>query len=203
MIAAMKAGLRDRLRGEGGAISAGALIAIALALLVGYLLLAAFEGDTAQFGKVSVPGKGQVELPEGDVDIYYSEGVNPDEGIPLITPDDLRYRVTGPAGQVISTNSRGADAKSTGDGMTRLIGAMKAPVEGFYTVETESTLAGQRITPAVTCGQGPLAAVGQRFDEVVDALRGPLGIVVLVVLVILFLLPRWRLARRRASYQDK
>ncbi len=55
----------------------------------------------------------------------------------------------------------------------------------------------------MTFGQGPFAAVGQRFGDVVDALRGPLGIVVLVVLVILFLLPRWRLARRRASYQGK
>ena len=199
----MRAGIRERVRVEEGAISVSALIGIALVLFVGYLLLAAFEGDSAQFGSVPVPGKEQVELPKGDVDIYYSEKVDPDAGVPLITPDDLQYTVTGPDGQGVTVNSRGDDAESTGDGMTRLIGSLQAPEDGLYTVATESPQAAQRIAPAVTFGQGPFAAVGQRFGDVVDALRGPLGIVVLVVLVILFLLPRWRLARRRASYQGK
>ena len=199
----MRAGIRERVRVEEGAISVSALIGIALVLFVGYLLLAAFEGDSAQFGSVPVPGKEQVELPKGDVDIYYSEKVDPDAGVPLITPDDLQYTVTGPDGQGVTVNSRGDDAESTGDGMTRLIGSLQAPEDGLYTVTTESPQAAQRIAPAVTFGQGPFAAVGQRFGDVVDALRGPLGIVVLVVLVILFLLPRWRLARRRASYQGK
>ena len=199
----MRAGIRERVRLEEGAISVSALIGIALVLFVGYLLLAAFEGDSAQFGSVAVPGREQVELPKGDVDIYYSEKVDPDAGVPLITPDDLQYTVTGPEGQGVTVNSRGDDAESTGDGMTRLIGSLQAPEDGLYTVTTESSQAAQRIAPAVTFGQGPFAAVGQRFGDVVDALRGPLGIVVLVVLVILFLLPRWRLARRRASYQGK
>ena len=199
----MRAGIRERVRLEEGAISVSALIGIALVLFVGYLLLAAFEGDSAQFGSVPVPGKEQVELPKGDVDIYYSEKVDPDAGVPLITPDDLQYTVTGPDGQGVTVNSRGDDAESTGDGMTRLIGSLQAPEDGLYTVTTESSQAAQRIAPAVTFGQGPFAAVGQRFGDVADALRGPLGIVVLVVLVILFLLPRWRLARRRASYQGK
>jgi hypothetical protein len=199
----MRAGIRERVRVEEGAISVSALSGIALVLFVGYLLLAAFEGDSAQFGSVAVPGREQVELPEGDVDIYYSEKVDPDAGVPLITPDDLQYTVTDPDGQGVTVNSRGDDAESTGDGMTRLIGSLQAPEDGLYTVTTESSQAAQRIAPAVTFGQGPFAAVGQRFGDVVDALRGPLGIVVLVVLVILFLLPRWRLARRRASYQGK
>lgn len=199
----MRAGIRERVRLEEGAISVSALIGIALVLFVGYLLLAAFEGDSAQFGSVAVPGREQVELPKGDVDIYYAEKVDPDAGVPLITPDDLQYTVTGPDGQGVTVNSRGDDAESTGDGMTRLIGSLQAPEDGLYTVTTESSQAAQRIAPAVTFGQGPFAAVGQRFGDVVDALRGPLGIVVLVVLVILFLLPRWRLARRRASYQGK
>jgi hypothetical protein len=199
----MRAGIRERVRLEEGAISVSALIGIALVLFVGYLLLAAFEGDSAQFGSVAVPGREQVELPKGDVDIYYSEKVDPDAGVPLITPDDLQYTVTGPDGQGVTVSSRGDDAESTGDGMTRLIGSLQAPEDGLYTVTTESSQAAQRIAPAVTFGQGPFAAVGQRFGDVVDALRGPLGIVVLVVLVILFLLPRWRLARRRASYQGK
>ena len=48
----------------------------------------------------------------------------------------------------------GGDPKSTGDGMTRLIGQIKAPEDGNYTVTTESTQAGQRISPALTFGFG-------------------------------------------------
>jgi len=204
IISGVSSGLRERMRDEQGLISAGSLVLIGLALLAGYLLLAAFEGDSAQFGKVPIPGKERVELPKGDIDIYYAEKVDPDAGVPLVTPDDLDYSVTGPNGVAVRVDSRGDDAKSTGDGMARLIGAMKVPVEGSYTVTTESPqAAAQRIEPALTFGQGPFAAIGHRFDETRDALAGPLGIVILAVLVLLFLLPRFQRARRRASYKNQ
>ena len=194
---------RERMRDERGLISAGALIGIGILLFLGYLLLAAFEGGSAQFGSVPVPGKATVELPKGDVDIYYSEKVDPDAGVPLITPDDLQYTVTGAGGQNIEVISRGADAKSTGDGMTRLIGAIDLPQNGSYTVTTESSQTAQRIEPALTFGQGPFAAIGHRAKEVLDELKGPLGIALLVLLVILFFWPRFQAARKRASYRDK
>jgi len=199
----MSGGLRGGMRGEAGAVRASTVVLAALVLFFGYLLLAAFEGDTAEFGKVPVPGTEQVELPEGDVDIYYAESINPDAGVPLIVPDDLQYAVTGPNGEDVTINSRGDDAKSTGDGLTRLIGSLNAPADGSYTVATESSQAAQRTKPAVTFGQGPYAAIGKRFGDVVDALRGPAGIALAVVLLVLFLLPRYRAARRRASYRDQ
>ena len=199
----MSSGFRERMRDERGLISAGALIGIGILLFIAYLLLAAFEGDSAQFGSVSVPGKAQVELPKGDVDIYYSEKVDPDAGVPLITPDDLQYTVTAPDGVSVEVNSRGDEAKSTGDGMARLIGAMTTPVEGSYTITTESSQTAQRISPAVTFGQGPFAAIGHRAEDVFDELKGPLGIVLVAVLVVLFFWPRIRAARKRASYRDK
>lgn len=202
MIAAVSGRFRDRARGQEGLISAGALILIGLALLLGYLLLAAFEGDSAQFGSVPVPGEGRVELPEGDVDVHYAEGADPDSGVELIAPPDLEVTVRGPEGQNVPVSSRGAEPESTDDGMARLIGAVRTSRDGLYDVEAESAQATQRIRPRVTFGQGPFAAVEHRFDEVVDVLRGPVGIALLVVLVILFLLPRWRLARRRRSYGE-
>ncbi len=130
----MRAGIRERVRVEEGAISVSALIGIALVLFVGYLLLAAFEGDSAQFGSVPVPGKEQVELPKGDVDIYYSEKVDPDAGVPLITPDDLQYTVTGPDGQGVTVNSRGDDAevdRGRDDAADRVVaGARGRPLHG-------------------------------------------------------------------------
>jgi len=203
MIVSVIGRMRDRVRGQDGLISAGALIGIALLLVFLYLLLAAFQGDSAEFGQVGVPGSGRVELPEGDIDVYYAEGADPDAGVTLITPADLEVVVTGPDGRNVPVTSRGADAKATDDGVTRLIGSLQAPVDGFYTVKAESTDAAQRITPAVTFGQGPFASVRTRFEDVVDVLRGPVGIVVLAILLILFLLPRFKTARRRASYLDK
>jgi hypothetical protein len=203
MIAAVSGRFRDRARGQEGMISAGALILIGLALLLGYLLLAAFEGDSAQFGSVAVPGEGRVELPEGDVDVYYAEGADPDAGVELIAPPDLEVRVTGPSGQDVPLSSRGAEPESTDEGMARLIGAVRAPEDGFYDVRVESSQAMQRISPEVTFGQGPFAAVEHRFNGVVDVLRGPVGIVLLVVLAVLYMLPRVRGARRRAAYKDK
>ena len=202
MIGRVRRGSRIDMRGESGLISAGAVILIGIALFLGYLLLAAFNGDTAQFGKVPIPGKATVKLPKGDVDVYYAEGVNPDAGIPLITPDDLQYTILDEAGVSVPVDSRGDDAKSTGDGLTRLIGAVQVPEDGTYTVETESAQTQQRITPSLTFGQGPFAAVKDRFDEVVDALKGPLGILVLLALVILIFIPRFRRARQRSSYKD-
>ncbi len=184
-------------------VRASTLILIGLGLFFGYLLLAAFSGDTAQFGSVPVPGKEQVELPKGDVDIYYAEGVDPDAGIPLLVPEDLQYTVVGPDGNAVQIQSRGASAKSTGDGLARLIGYIKAPEKGSYTVTTESSQTLQRINPSVTFGQGPLASVLQRFKDVVEALKGPLGIALVVVLIILALMPRIRQAQRRHAYRDK
>lgn len=149
-----------------------------------------------------IPGKAEVELPKGDVDIYYSEGVSPDAGIALITPDDLEYSILDRGGVSVQVDSRGAEAKSTGDGLTRLIGAVQIPEAGVYTVETDSREAQQRITPKLTFGQGPFASVKDRFDGVVDAFKGPLGILVLLGLVILALIPRYRRARLRSSYRD-
>ncbi len=202
MIGCMRSGSRTDVRGESGLISAGTVILIGIGLLLGYLLLAVFNGDTAQFGKVPIPGKATVKLPKGDVDIYYAEGVNPDAGIPLITPDDLEYTILDEAGVSVPVDSRGDEAKSTGDGLTRLIGAMQVSKEGIYTVETESTQTQQRITPALTFGQGPFAAVKDRFDNVVDALKGPIGILLLLALLILIFIPRYRRAKFRSSYKD-
>ena len=106
---------------------ASTVILIAIAAFVVYLLLAAFQGDTAQFGSVPVPGEAAgSSCRRASINIY-AEKVDPDAGVPLITPDDLNYTVTGPGGDGIPVNSRGDDAKSTGDGMTRLIGQIKVP----------------------------------------------------------------------------
>ena len=200
----MSSSFRERMRDERGLVSAGGAGPDRRPAARRYLLLAAFEGDSAQFGSVPIPGKEQVELPKGDVDIYYFEKVNPDAGVTLIVPSDLivlgdrlgrrqRRRST----PVATRRSRPARE------WRELIGAMDGSRGGRLHRDHQSSQTGQRIEPAVTFGQGPFAAIKHRLDDVLDALKGPIGIAVIVVLLVLFLWPRYKLARRRESYKDK
>ena len=190
------------LRGEAGLIGAGTVIWLALLGLIIYICAAAFGAGSAQFGSVGVPGQGTVELREGRVDIYYAEGVDPDAGIPLVVPSDLNYVVRDPQGNVVPDASAGDESKSTDDGLARRIGELEAPEDGTYTVEAESSDAQQRITPELTFGEDPFVALKHRFSDVVDAFKGPLGILVLLALLILIFIPRYRRAKLRSSYQD-
>ena len=184
---------------ESGAIGAGTVIGLALAGLFVYLLLAATEGDSAHYGRVTMPGTAQIELPEGETDIFYEEGIESDSAVSLATPGDLSYLVLDGNEQSVETDSRGGDAEEVEGGMARKVGAVFAPADGVYTVEVESDEAAQRITPELTFGQSPLQAIEARFDEIVDTLKGPVGIVVVAVLFVLFMLPRFRRALRQPS----
>jgi len=192
-----------RLSDEGGFISAGAAIGIALIALIVYIVAAGFSGATDQFGSVPVPSKSSVELPKGTVDVYYAEGVDPDSGIALVVPADLKYTVTDPEGNFVQVDTRGGeDAKDTDNGLAMLVGELDAPAEGTYTVESDSTDAQQRITPALTFGEGPFAAMKDRLDDVISSLKGPIGILVLLVIVMLIFIPRYRRAQQKQNYKN-
>ena len=196
----MKRPLRgNRLRSESGAIGAGTAIGVALLGVFVYLVLAATEGDPAHYGTVTVPGTAQIELPEGETDIFYREGIESGSAVSLVTPDDLDYTVTDSSDISVETDSRGGDPEEVEGGETRKVGAVFAPADGVYTVEVESDEAAQRITPELTFGQSPLQAIEARFEEIVDALKGPLGIVVVAILFVLFMLPRLRRSLRRSN----
>lgn len=194
-----RAGLSD----EGGFISASAAIGIALVALIIYIVAAGFSGATDQFGSVPVPGKSSIELPKGTIDIYYAEGADPDAGIDLVAPTDLKYTVLHPPNTYIDVTVRGGEgSKETDDGLATVVGEIKTPVEGTYTIDAESDDAQQRITPALTFGEGKFDAIGDRLDDVIDTLKGPVGILALLVIAILIFIPRFRGARRRQSYKD-
>lgn len=184
-------------RDESGAIGVGTIIGVALLALLVYLLLAAAETDTTHYGVVPVPSTAQVELPGGETDVYYAEAIRPGAGISLVTPEDLSYSISGAPGQDVSSASRGGDPEETNGGMTRLIGAVSVPEDGLYTIKVTSDLAAQRISPQLTFGQSPSQAVRERFEGAVDALKGPAGFALVALLVVLFLLPRFRRAAAR------
>lgn len=172
-------------------IGVGAVIALGLAGLFLYLLLAAFQGDSAHYGSVPIPSDNAgIELPSHETDIYYAEPVDKEVVGDLTPPADLVISITGPDGEGVRIDDRGGDTESTDDGSARLVAAALLPDEGTYTITVSgSDLAGRR-APAITFGQSPLGAVGDRFDDVVTELKGPTGIVVLAALGVLFLAPR-------------
>ncbi len=194
---------RGRLNDEGGFISASLAIGIALVALIIYIVSAGFSGATDQFGSVPVPGKSTIELPKGTIDIYYAEGTDPDAGIDLVVPSDLKYTVFDPPNTYVHVEIRGGEgSKETDNGLATVIGEMKTPFEGTYTIESESNDAQQRITPALTFGEGKFDAIKDRLDDVIDTLKGPVGILALLVIVILIFIPRYRRARQKRVYKD-
>jgi len=199
----MRGGPKRRFGEESGFVSAGTAVGLALLALVVYIVAAGFSSDTDQFGSVAVPGKGVVELPDGDIDVYYAEGADPSAGVELIVPDDLDFNVADADDLHVEVQSRGGtEVKDTDHGQAILIGQVDVPAEGPYSVESESDDAQQRITPELTFGEGPFAAMKDRLDSVIDALIGPLGVLVLLALVILIFIPRYRRAKKRQTYKD-
>lgn len=184
---------------QAGFVGVGTVLLVAFLGLLAYLLLAAFDADPAKFGQVPVPSSGApVELPEGGSDVYYAEDVEPDSEATLQVPADLSFTIVGPDGQGVDHDLRGGDPKEIEGGTARAIGIVYAPGAATYGVTVDGAEPG-RPSPELTFGQSPLQAVEARFDSIVDELDGPIGIVVVVALGLLFLLPRVQRAMRRPA----
>ncbi len=177
-------------RSESGAVNPSLIIWVALVALGAWILLAAFEADTAHYGEVPVPSEGlPVDLPEGEIDVYYAEKIDPDAPEGLTLPDGLQFSIVDAEGVGVRSDSRGGDPEETDNGMTRVVGAAFVPAEGRYFVNADSAGVEGRVKPELTFGQSPLQAIGDRFEEVVDELKGPTGIIVAIAIVVLLLLP--------------
>jgi hypothetical protein len=184
---------------ESGVISAGAVITVALGILFLYLLLAAFKGDPAYYGSVPIPSKGApIELDSGEISVSYAENI-PASGVPLNAPSDLSYTVKAADGTEVQVDSRGGEPEDSKVGTSRIIGSASIPADGTYFVDADSTDVAGRVSPSIAFGQSPIGAVKERLNDVIDKLKGPVGIGVLVVLAILFLIPYFERAQVRRN----
>lgn len=182
---------------ESGLVSAGAAIGIGLALLLGYLLLAAAQPESDSYGAVAAPGAAYVELPKGQVNVHYAAPAEEGAAEALAIPADLTYFVTDPNGDGVRVDLRNDDVESDDQGSSRLIGSIDLPEDGLYTVSVLSSAAlAQSGAAQLTFGQGTLGAFADRFDSVVDTLSGPAGVLAALALLALMLLPRLQRARR-------
>jgi hypothetical protein len=187
-------------RSETGEITAGAIIAVALLLLIVYLVLAALKGDAAYYGSVPIPSKGApIELDSGQVDVSYAEEPGPTNENGLQVPGDIDYNVTDAEGVALHADLRTGDDKDSDAGRARQIGAISVPDDGTYYVTVDGPSAEQRTAPKLAFGLSPTGAVRVRFLDVVDHLKGPLGIVVAGFLLLLFLMPSIERGIRRRN----
>lgn len=187
---------------ERGAISVSVLLALVAVGLIIYLALGAANGDPFRYGSVSVPGETQIELPGGDANFYYSEQTT---GKDIAPPADLDVSVSDQAGLAVKTDTRSNDDQSDEDGRrVDLIGQVDPSSDGLYTVTIETSTAPGSLgpDPQISFGESPFGAVGDRWEELLDDLRGPAGIVVVLVLLGLLLYPGLKRRAQATKYRD-
>jgi hypothetical protein len=185
---------RRALSSESGLIGVWAVIGLALAALVIYLLLAAFKSDPAYFGTVPIPSQGApVELKSGEVEVSYVEQVQ--DAAAIERPNDLSYTVRTPEGEVLQGQVETREPETSDVGPSLLVGTIDAPEDGTYLVDADA--GPNLLQPELAFGLRPTGVVRVKFNEVVDELNGPTGILVLVGLGVLFLIPRVRRAIKR------
>ena len=84
----------------------GTLVVVALFAFGVYLLLGVSEGDPDHYGEVPIPGSATVELPDGEIDVFYAEGLDPSSDVTLSAPDDLEYSIAAEDGESIRIDPR-------------------------------------------------------------------------------------------------
>jgi hypothetical protein len=190
-------------RDESGLISVGTAVFLLLAAAAVYILLAVVDSDTDHFGAVPVPGAAGVDLSEGEVQIYYSQGTSPQ--VPFQQPSNLGYSIRGNAGVPLQPDARGDDPEEKDGVTTQLVGAVSVPEDGIYDVKVTGSAAPGAVKPELTFGQAPGDAIVSRAKDLVDRLTGPLGLLVLAILLVLYAIPqvqRRNRQKRLDSYEN-
>ena len=126
------------------------------ALIFVFAFAGADEAD--KYGRVSLPGKGVVDLPEGDVALYYEERVTLNENESLDIPDGLR--VTARREVTVKSKKVVQNAVNLGGRSLREFAKLEIPQAGRYRVSARSRSPGFN-RPAVTFGKGQLEGLGR------------------------------------------
>ena len=141
-------GARPSFRWVAGVCAAGGF-ALALALFIAVAVSGSDAAD--EYGRISVPGSGALELPEGDVALFYEERVTLSENESLPVPPGLRVRAR--REQTIESENTTNNAINLDGRSLREFAKLEVPAAGSYRVSVRADASGGN-SPSVTFGKG-------------------------------------------------
>jgi hypothetical protein len=140
---------------------------VGITVLVAIVLLI-FEAvqttrDAKAYGQVSMPGRNSVNLPAGEVIIFYGERIGAFEHSPLSVPPNLRLRIRTTNGQsLVGSTPYRFNQFNDGDYVRRSIAKLKVPEAGDYEAVTPTRVAGA-IEPVISFGRDGTRSFGYVF----------------------------------------
>jgi hypothetical protein len=131
--------------------TAGITVAVAIVVLV--IEAVGANRDAHAYGQVSVPGRESVNLPSGDVIIFYGERIGTFEGSPLSVPSNLQLRVRTTNGQALLGSTPYAfNQFNDGDYVRRSVAKLRVPEAGNYEAVAPSRVPGA-VEPVISFGR--------------------------------------------------
>jgi hypothetical protein len=130
-----------------------AAITIAVAVVLLVVEAAKPNRDASAYGQLSVPGRDSVNLPAGDVIIFYGERIGALEQSPLNVPPNLRLTVRTTNGQqLLGSSPYGFNQFNDGDYARRSIAKLRVPESGDYEAVSSTHLPGAA-EPVISFGR--------------------------------------------------
>jgi hypothetical protein len=152
---------------------------VATAIFVVQMVQSASEAD--KYGRIDLPGRGDIELPEGDVALYYEEHVTLSENDSLDIPSGLRV-VARRENDVVRSEKTVQNAVNTDGRALREFAKLEIPRAGRYRVSARSSSPGGN-DPGVTFGKGQLEGLG-KTAIVAGGIEGGALLLALIVLLL-------------------
>jgi hypothetical protein len=127
-----------------------ATVTIVLAVVLFVVEAVGATRDASKYGQVPLPGRDSVNLPAGDVIIYYGE--RPHAGFPLRVPPNLRLRVRTTNGQELLGSTPYLTGQfHDGDYERRAVAKLRVPEAGAYEAVSSTRVPGA-VTPVLSFG---------------------------------------------------
>src|SRR3954447_9367082 len=129
----------------------GVTIVVAIVLFVVAAMGA--NRDAHAYGEVPVPGRDSVNLPAGEVIIFYGERIGRFEHSPLAVPSNLQLRLRPASGQSLLGSTPYAFSQfKDGDYVRRSIAKLKVPEAGDYEAVAPAATPGA-VDPVISFGR--------------------------------------------------
>ena len=131
--------------------TAGITVVVAIVVLIVEAVGA--NRDAHAYGQVPVPGRESVNLPAGEVIIFYGERIGRFEHSPLAVPSNLQLRVRTTNGQsLLGSTPYSFNQFNDGDYVRRSIAKLKVPEAGDYEAVSPTSSPGA-VDPVISFGR--------------------------------------------------